>query len=420
MFNNVADQVKEAAGFLKLSLPALKVLITPQRILKSDVVIKRDNGQSESFTGFRIQFNDARGPFKGGIRFHPQASLDEMKALALLMVIKCAVVDIPMGGAKGGVTVDPKKLSSAELERLSQAWVKAFYKYLGPDQDVPAPDVYTNEQVMAWMLDEFERIAKKKSPAFITGKPMARGGSAGRDTATAQGAFYVLNESLKKIKLGKKKLSAVIQGFGNAGFHIGQLLHQAGFRIIATADSQGGIYDIRNGGMNPELLMETKKSRGLYSGCYCQASVCDCGNYKKMNNKELLETPCDILVLAALENQITVANAKKINAKVVLEIANGAITKEADQQLTKRKILVLPDVLANAGGVTVSYFEWLQNKQKQTWSKEKVLRQLKDKMTVAFRHVWQVSQGYQVSLRTGAYILAIGRIVDAMKQKGRI
>ena len=410
MFNNVADQVKEAAGFLKLSLPALKVLITPQRILKSDVVIKRDNGQSESFTGFRIQFNDARGPFKGGIRFHPQASLDEMKALALLMVIKCAVVDIPMGGAKGGVTVDPKKLSSAELERLSQAWVKAFYKYLGPDQDVPAPDVYTNEQVMAWMLDEFERIAKKKSPAFITGKPMARGGSAGRDTATAQGAFYVLNESLKKIKLGKKKLSAVIQGFGNAGFHIGQLLHQAGFRIIATADSQGGIYDIRNGGMNPELLMETKKSRGLYSGCYCQASVCDCGNYKKMNNKELLETPCDILVLAALENQITAKNASKIKAKVILELSNGGIQPQADSILEKNGCLILPDVLANAGGVTVSYFEWYQNMKKQVWTKAQVLSKLKKIMVGSFNDVWTVMEKKSLDPRKAAFNLGIERI----------
>jgi len=282
---------------------------------------------------------------------------------------------------------------------------------------VPAPDVYTNEQIMAWMLKEYEKLAGKKSPAFITGKPLALGGSKGRDIATAQGAYHVLGQALKKIKFKNKKPSVIIQGFGNAGFNLGTMLHSAGFKIIAVADSSGGILDIKNSGMHPKHLMETKICNGLDKGCYCQKSVCDCENFKKVDNKKLLETKTDILVLAALENQITVENAKNIKAKIILEVANGPVTKEADKILKRKKILILPDVLVNAGGVTVSYFEWLQNLNNESWSKQRVLNQLKKKMTAAFNQVWLVSKNYKVDLRTAAFILALGRIAEAMKTK---
>lgn len=413
MFNDITSQVKVSAKYLKLPEPLIKKLIRPQRILQA----KLNLGGGKNFPAYRVQFNNARGPFKGGIRYHPQVNLGEVKALSFLMAIKCAVVDIPMGGGKGGVKVDPKKLSKKELEKLSRAWVRAFFKYLGPDKDVPAPDVYTNEQIMAWMLAEYEKIAGKKSPAFITGKPLNKGGSPGRDIATAQGAFYVLEEALKKIKFKNKKPTVAVQGFGNAGYNISQILNKAGFKIIAAADSAGGVLDLKNSGMLPRDLMETKIKNGLGMGCYCQKSVCDCENFQKASNKKLLEIPCDILVLAALENQITLRNANNIKAKIVLEIANGAVTKEADKKLAKRKILVLPDVLANAGGVTVSYFEWLQNKNNQSWSKQKVLNQLKTKMTTALDQVWQVKESYKINLRTAAYILALGRIVEAIHNK---
>lgn len=420
MFKNVLNQIKKAERYLKPPAALINQLIKPQRILKSNLTLLKDNGRTVTFLAYRVQFNNARGPFKGGVRYHPQVGLDEIEALALLMAIKCAVVDLPMGGAKGGIKVDPKKLSRPELEKLSRAWVKSFFKHLGPEKDVPAPDVYTNEQIMAWMLDEFEKLTGEKSPAFITGKPVRLGGSQGRDTATAQGAYYVLEAVLKRIKYKNKRPTAVIQGFGNAGYHISQLLYQNGFKLIAASDSQGGIYDLRKKGMNPEALMETKQENGLFAGCYCSHSVCDCGNYKKITNQQLLGLETDVLILAALENQITAKNASVVKAKIILEIANGPVTQEADAILKQKGVLVIPDVLANAGGVTVSYFEWLQNKRNQSWSKEQVFRQLKNKMSIGLKQVWLVSQSYKVDLRTAAFILAVGRIVEAMKKKGRI
>lgn len=414
IFNNTVSQVKASAKYLKLPDAIVKKLIKPQKVLRAKLTVNKKN-----FEAYRVQFNNARGPFKGGVRYHPQVNLNEVKALSLLMAIKCAVVDIPMGGGKGGIKVDPKKLSIKELEELSRAWARAFFKYLGPDKDVPAPDVYTNEQIMAWMLDEYEKIAGQKSPAFITGKPLALGGSKGRKIATAQGACYILERALKKIKFKRKNPTIVVQGFGNVGYNISQLLYQKGFKIIAASDSQGGVYDLRGSGMLPRDLMGTKLKNGLGKGCYCQKSVCDCENFQKASNKRLLGIPCDILVLAALENQITAANAGRIKAKIILEIANGAVSQEAYRKLLRNNILVLPDILANAGGVTVSYFEWLQNKKKESWSKQKVLSQLKTKMTTAFNQVWLVSKSYKVDLRTAAYILALGRIVEAMKSKDK-
>lgn len=416
MFASALSQFGLAAKYLKLNAKIKREFSTPQRILKAKLTITKDNGNKASFEGFRVQFNNARGPFKGGVRFHPQVDLNEVKALAMLMAIKCAVVDIPFGGGKGGIKIDPKTLSENELEKLSRAWVRAFYKYLGPDKDVPAPDVYTNETVMAWMLSEYEKLVGKKSPAFITGKPIALGGSLGRDTATAQGAFYVLQAVMKKIKFTKKNPTVVIQGFGNAGYHIGQLLAKAGYKIIAASDSLGGVLDLKSGGMEPEHLMSTKRQKGLGCGCYCLGTVCDCQNYSKTTNQKLLEIECDVLVLAALENQITQENAANIKAKVILEIANGPISMEADAILNQKKILVIPDILANAGGVTVSYFEWLQNIKRQKWTKTKVFNQLKTKMIKSVNEVIETADIHKTSLRTAAFILAVQRIIKANKK----
>lgn len=414
-FQNITKQVKQVAALLKLDKATIKKLITPQRVLFKEIPVKLDNGKVEKFSAYRVQFNNARGPFKGGIRFHPQVDLAEVKTLALLMAVKCAVVDIPMGGAKGGIMVDPKKLSFKELENLSRAWVKAFKNYLGPKVDVPAPDVYTNPQIMAWMVDEYSRLVGHVEPATFTGKPVLQGGSLGREMATGQGGFYVLEQAVKKLKLDKKSLTVAIQGFGNVGYGIAKLLYRAGYKIVALSDSGGSIQDLRSLGMSPEKVMEIKKNNGQIHHCYCIKSICDCYNYKKISNEELLALPVDILVPAALENQINAQNVKKIKAKIILELANGGIDPTVDGQLAKRGIVVLPDVLANAGGVTVSYFEWLQNLKKERWTEHQVFEKLEKIMVKSFNDFWQLQKKYQITPRLAAFVLGVKRIVAAMK-----
>ncbi len=414
-FSIVIKQVVKAGQLLGLSQAVLKKLITPQRVLSKIINVSMASGQIKKFSAYRVQFNNARGPFKGGIRFHPQADLDEVKTLGLLMALKCAVVDIPMGGGKGGVKVDPKKLTEAELENLSRSWVRAFKNYLGPNQDVPAPDVYTTPQIMSWMMDEYSKLVGKKTPAVITGKPLKDGGSQGRDTATGQGGFYVLNKALNKLGLKAKGLKVAVQGFGNVGYNIAELLCQAGFKIIALSDSQGGILDKRGLGLEPKKVISTKRAKGHIHGCYCEGSVCDCQNYQHISNEQLLKTPADILVLAALENQITVKNALGIKAKIILELANGGVNPAADELLQQRQILVLPDILANAGGVTVSYFEWYQNMHRQRWTKKQVFNKLEKIMVKSFQAVWQTMVRYKTTLRTAAFMVAIERIVKAMR-----
>ncbi|MDP2586241.1 MAG: Glu/Leu/Phe/Val dehydrogenase [Candidatus Komeilibacteria bacterium] len=423
IFQTTLRQVKTAAGYLKLKPAVLKKLSTPNKIINKKVSLKLDNGKEKKVEVYRVQFNNARGPYKGGIRFHPQANLDEVKTLALLMAIKCAVVNIPMGGGKGGAKVDPKKLSLAEVERLARAWVKAFKNNLGPSVDVPAPDVYTNPQIMDWMTDEYSKLIGKKSLAAFTGKSLANGGSLGRETATAQGGVYVLQEYLKKNKLPGKKsapsgaegMTVAIQGFGNAGYHAGQLLHTAGFKLVALSDSQGGISDLNNNGMNPEFVMNSKKEHGQIHSCYCTGSVCDCVNYQPISNQKLLELPVDVLVLAALEDQVNKKNAGRVKAKIILELANGGINPDTDHLLEKNGVTILPDVLANAGGVTVSYFEWLQNKKNQRWTKAQVVAKLKTIMVKSFTDVWALKTKANLTAREAAFVLAIKRIVEAMR-----
>ncbi len=368
-----------------------------------------------------MQYNNARGPYKGGIRYHPEADEDEVKALAALMAIKTAVVDIPFGGGKGGVQFDPKAASKKELQAVSRAYVRAFLKHLGPDIDCPAPDVNTTPAIMAWMRDEYEKATNSYAPAMITGKPLSYGGSRGRDTATARGAFFLLQEMMEGEGLDPKELRVVIQGFGNAGGTMAHLLHGAGYTIVAVSDSHGGIYSEE--GLDPVRIEKYKKQTGSVSGEYCEGSVCDTAkmkmdNVRQVSNEELLELPCDILIPGALDNVITQKNASKIKATYILELANGPTTPEADEILHKKHVMILPDVLANAGGVTVSYFEWSQGRSGEQWTDEQVDAELKRVMLEAYKGIRKEVHGSKVTYRQAAFIVGVRRIVEAMRARG--
>ena len=416
-FQNALKQLKAAADTMPLDSTTLEILKNPDRIVEVSLPVRMDNGALKIFTGYRVQYSNARGPYKGGLRYHIKVDLNELKALALWMTMKCAVVGIPMGGAKGGITVDPKKLSAGELERLTRALARAMKDVFGPDRDVPAPDVNTTPKIMAWIMDEYSKIAGQSTPAVITGKPIAIGGSAGREAATGQGAYYVIEELAKKLKMQPKKTAVVIQGFGNVGYHMANLMHTAGYRVIGLSDSRGGIVDLRKIGMDPKNVMAQKKSRGMIGEMYCIGSVCDGTNYKAVSNEKLLETPCDILIPAALEHQITNKNVSRIKAKIVLELANGPTAPEADEKLRRRKIVVVPDILANAGGVTVSYFEWVQNKQGLYWTEAEVLQKLEPIMRQSFDAIWDRHLKYKTTLRVAAFILALERLQNSIKAR---
>ncbi|MCA9356528.1 Glu/Leu/Phe/Val dehydrogenase [Candidatus Nomurabacteria bacterium] len=382
--------------------------LEPENIVEGNIDVKMDDGSTKKFKGYRVQYNSARGPYKGGIRFHQDADLDEVKALAALMAIKCAVVGIPMGGGKGGVTVNPKELSKKEIENLSRGWVRLMGDNIGVDKDIPAPDVNTTPEIMGYMLDEFEKINKRNEPGMITGKPLALGGSQGRTPATGQGGFYVL-ESLMKALGKKEKGTIAIQGFGNVGYYFARLVHDAGYKVVAVSDSKEGIYV--PGGIDP-VAAENLKSSGKRLSDYDGAQV--------ITNEELLELDVDILVPAALDNQIREDNAKNIKAMFIIELANGPITPEADVILENAGVIVVPDVLANAGGVTVSYFEWVQNRSQFYWTEEEVLAKLKPIMDDAFEKVFIASKEKEISMREGAFYVALERLVESMKLRGRI
>jgi len=420
-FLNALKQLKKTADQMNLEVSILEILSRPKRILEFSIPLKMDDGSLKVFEGYRVQYNDARGPFKGGIRYHPETDLSEIKALAFWMMIKCATVNIPMGGAKGGINVDPKKLTAAELERLTRGYARAIADFIGPEKDVPAPDVNTNPQIMAWLMDEYSRIKGYNNPGVITGKPIEIGGSKGREIATAQGGFYVLEKVLKKIKLTDKKgkvksknseITVAIQGSGNVGSNIAKILGENGYRVVAMSDSKGAIIKPRNKDLeNIDIdgALKWKQSKGTLVGF---------PETKEITNKELLELPVDVLIPAAFENQVTEENASRIKAKVILELANGPITPEADEKLIKQGIIIVPDVLANAGGVTVSYFEWVQNIRNYYWEEDKVLTRLERVMKDSFDRVWQIKEKYNTDLRTAAYILALGRIAEAIKLRG--
>ncbi len=406
-FKIAQAQLDEAAKILKLEPAVHKLLREPLRVHEATLRVKLDNGSIKDFRAFRVQYNDARGPCKGGIRYHPEETIDTVKALSAWMTWKTAVVGIPLGGGKGGVICNPKEMSQGELERLSRAYVQAFYKVLGPDKDVPAPDVYTTPQIMAWMLDEYEKLVGHKAPAMITGKPLELGGSQGRGDATSTGAVYTIREAAKHLKMDLRKSTAAVQGYGNAGWFAAKLLQEMGVKIVAVSDSQGGIYNPN--GLNPQTVLEHKEKTGSVKGF---------AGAKNVTNEELLELPVDILCPAALENQITSKNADKIKAKLVAEIANGPTTPEADKVLQKKGIFVIPDFLCNAGGVTVSYFEWVQNIYGYYWTAQEVYEKLDKIMTRSFHEVLDMSLKQKVNMRVAAYLVAVKRVADAVKLRG--
>ncbi len=402
------NEIKVLLGYTDTDVAAL---MEPMRVIDTAIDVVRDDGSTESLKAYRVQFNNARGPFKGGIRFHPLADLDEVKALAAAMALKCAVVGIPMGGGKGGVQFDPKTHSEKEIERISRAWAKAMAPYIGVDKDIPAPDVYTTPRIMGYILDEFEKIMDRSEPGLITGKPLSIGGSLGRDTATAQGAAFVLEAYLKTQNKTMSGQKIIVQGFGNAGMNIAKILQEMGGVIVGISDSKSGLY--AEAGLSLSEVIAMKEEKGGFSS-YAKEGV------RSVSNEELLLLPCDVLIPAALDNQIREDNAGKIQTQCILELANGPTTAEADRILVTNGVVVIPDVLANAGGVTVSYFEWVQNRMGFYWTKEEVAEKLRTIMQSSFAEVWNVSLEKKQPLRVAAFALAVRRIVDAMRERGRI
>ena len=406
-FKIAQKQLDAAAKIMNLDPSAHAILRNPLRTLEVSIPVKMDDGSTKVFTGFRVQYNDARGPTKGGIRFHPAETIDTVKALAAWMTWKCAVVGIPYGGAKGGVICDPHTLSVDELERLSRGYIRAIAQFIGPEKDIPAPDVYTNPQIMAWMMDEFSKIKQYNVPGVITGKPVIVGGSEGRWNATAMGTLYAIQEATRKLGINLKGARAVVQGYGNAGAFAATLLKGAGAKIIAVSDSKGGIVSER--GFDPHAALSHKEKTGSVIGLH---------ETEKITNEDLLELECDILDPCAIENVITEKNADRIKAKIIAEAANGPTTPEADKILHKKGVFVIPDFLCNSGGVTVSYFEWVQNVTGYYWSSEEVYDKLNKIMVGAFNDVYDAHKREDVDMRTAAYIVAVKKVADAMKTRG--
>lgn len=383
-----------------------ELLKEPLRVMTVRIPVRMDDGGVQVFTGYRAQHNDAVGPTKGGIRFHPDVTEHEVKALSIWMSLKSGIVDLPYGGGKGGIVCDPRKMSFRELERLSRGYVRAISQIVGPSKDIPAPDVFTNSQIMAWMMDEYSRIREFDSPGFITGKPLVLGGSRGRETATAKGVTLMIREAAKKRNLELEDARVIIQGFGNAGSFLAKFLHDAGAKVIAISDAYGALYDEK--GLDIEYLLDRRDSFGTVTRLF----------ENTITNQEMLELECDILVPAAVENQITASNAPKIRAKIVVEAANGPTTLEATRILTERGILLVPDVLASAGGVTVSYFEWVQNNQGYYWSEEDVDKRMEEIMVNAFEKVLAKAESRQVDMRLAAYMVGVRKMAEACRFRG--
>ncbi len=409
-------RLEKAAQHAPISDDATERLKFPKASLKVAIPVRMDNGSLRVFEGYRVRYDDTRGPTKGGIRFHPQVSLDEVQSLAFWMTFKCAAVNLPFGGAKGGITLNPKELSRLELERLSRGYIDAIAPFIGPDIDIPAPDVYTNPMIMGWMMDQYSIIKGMRSPAVITGKPVSMGGSLGRNTATGTGAFFVLQHMMKKYDKSPSELTVAVQGFGNAGSVIAQQLYAVGYKVVAVSDSKGGVYN-RNGLHIPDIEAYKREHQAM-KDVYCHGTVCDVASNGTITNEEILALDVDILVPAALENQITAANAKDIRAKYIFEVANGPVTADADEILEENGVTLFPDILVNAGGVMVSHFEWVQNRSGLYWSLEKVEEELLERITQEAETIWQIAQAKKVSFRTAAYIHALSRIGEALNDRG--
>ena len=407
-FEIAQQQIDTCAEILKLDPNAHAILRVPMRELHVSLPVRMDDGTIRVFQGFRVQYNNAKGPTKGGIRFHPEETIDTVRALAAWMTWKCALLDLPLGGGKGGVICDPKELSQSELERLSRAYIQGVYLFVGADKDIPAPDVYTNPQVMAWMMDEYSKIAGKNQFGCITGKPLCLGGSAGRGDATARGGMHVIREAAKTCGVDLSKATIAIQGYGNAGHFAAQLSKEIfGCNLVAASDSKGGIFNKE--GLDPQAVTAHKAETG---------SVVNFPGAQNISNKELLELEVEILVPAALEGVITEHNASKIRAKIVAELANGPTTPPADDILHRNDVHVIPDFLCNAGGVTVSYFEMVQNFNMCCWEEHEVYERLEKKMTTAYYSVLSASREYGIGMRQAAYVVAVGRVVEAMRLRG--
>ncbi|MFP3918319.1 Glu/Leu/Phe/Val dehydrogenase [Lysinibacillus telephonicus] len=406
LFTSTQDVIKEALNKLGYDEAMYDLLKEPLRMLHVRIPVKMDDGTTKVFTAYRAQHNDAVGPTKGGVRFHPMVSEDEVKALSMWMTLKCGIVDLPYGGGKGGIICDPRQMSMGELERLSRGYVRAISQIVGPTKDIPAPDVFTNAQIMAWMMDEYSRMDEFNSPGFITGKPIVLGGSQGRDRATAEGVTIVIQEAAKKRGIDIKGARIVIQGFGNAGSFLAKFMSDLGAKVIGISDAYGALHDPN--GLDIDYLLDRRDSFGTVTTLF----------ENTITNQELLELDCDILVPAAIENQITVDNAHDIKASIVVEAANGPTTAEATKILTERGILLVPDVLASAGGVTVSYFEWVQNNQGYYWSAEEVREKLYKKMVEAFENVYTTATTRNINMRLAAYMVGVRRTAEASRFRG--
>lgn len=403
-FESAKSQLEAAAKVAQLDRNKVEQLKNPDRYIEVSIPIIMDDGTQKIFTGFRSQHNNARGPYKGGIRYHQQVSLDEVQALSFWMSFKNAVVNVPFGGGKGGIIVNPKELSKGELERLSRGWVKKLWRLIGPEVDVPAPDVNTDGTIMGWMLDEYQKLSDNQSMATFTGKAVENGGSEGRTEATGFGGGYVLKQAMTHNLIPGEQKTIAIQGFGNVAMYLAEATKDMGYKIVALSDSKGGIYNEQ--GIDLAQAEKHKKETGALEGLTGTSNI---------SNEELLELDVAVLVPAALENVLTADNGEKVKAKFILEMANGPTTPEADAIFAKKGILVIPDILANSGGVATSYYEWYQNMHNEKWSKEDVLKKLETQMTQAFNDVLKKKSQYNTTFRTAAYILAAERIISAMK-----
>ena len=398
--------VKDALDRLGYPNEVYELLKDSVRMLKVRIPVRMDDGITKVFTGFRAQHNDAVGPTKGGVRFHPDVTETEVNALAIWMSLKAGIMDLPYGGGKGGIICDPREMSFRELEGLSRGYVRAISQFVGPTKDIPAPDIFTNSQIMAWMMDEYSRIDGFNSPGFITGKPIVLGGSHGRETATAKGVTICINEAAKKKGIDIKGARVVVQGFGNAGSFLSKFMHDAGAKVIGISDAYGALHDPE--GLDIDYLLDRRDSFGTVTKLFSNT----------ITNKELLELDCDILVPAAVQNQITEENAHKIKAKIVVEAANGPTTMEATKILTDRGILLIPDVMASSGGVTVSYFEWVQNNQGYYWPEEEIDEKLEKAMIKSFNTIYDTAQTRRVDMRLAAYMVGVRKMAEASRFRG--
>ncbi|TFD95957.1 Glu/Leu/Phe/Val dehydrogenase [Jeotgalibacillus sp. R-1-5s-1] len=406
LFTSTQEVIHEALTKMGYDDAVYELMKEPMRLLTVRMPVRMDDGSTRVFTGYRAQHNDSVGPTKGGVRFHPDVDEEEVKALSMWMTLKCGIVDLPYGGGKGGIICDPRTMSMGELERLSRAYVRAISQIVGPTKDIPAPDVYTNSQIMAWMMDEYSRIDEFNNPGFITGKPIVLGGSQGREKATAQGVTICIEQAAKKRGIDIKGARVVVQGFGNAGSFLAKFMHDAGAKVIAISDAHGAIHD--PDGLDIDYLLDRRDSFGTVTTLF----------ENTLTNNELLEIECDILVPAAVSNQITSQNVDNIKASIIVEAANGPTTIEATNRLNERGVLLVPDVLASAGGVTVSYFEWVQNNQGYYWTEEEVNEKLEKKLVDAFNQVYDLAQSRRVNMRLAAYMVGVRKSAEASRFRG--